>query len=154
MGTIGTSWISKSSLECEKRSDVHIRGIISNACWVCRRTSAGSTPNSRHSGAVDLVSPNSSRPPLRWSSIAARSAALIGWLNRAGAGTAAWPSLILDVCCEIAAGISSGADDRLNSSAPWCSTCHQQARLLPWIRRTWSAADDRDMRHSVDCLTG
>jgi len=104
---------------------VHIRGTTSKACWVCARACSGVMLNSRHSGMVDRVRPSSTRPPLRWSSVAARSAIRIGWLNGPGASTAECPNRIRVVCCAIAASSNSGAEDRLNSPAPWCSTCHQ-----------------------------
>ena len=125
-GMIETSLISYWSLFQENLSCVHIFGTISNVCWSWSRVESASMLKVRHSGTVLRASPICRRPLLRWSRKAARSAMRIAWLKREGASTAAWPTLIWFVCWAMAVSISSGAELKLNSTAVWCSTSHQQ----------------------------
>jgi hypothetical protein len=82
-----------------------------------------STPNPPSSiSEDDSPVPNSTRPPDRMSSAAARSATRAGWLYAGGVRAMPCPRRMFCVRWLSAAIISSGADECEYSSRKWCST--------------------------------
>ena len=116
LGTTLRVGIFIRSLSHENSSCVHIFGIIRIASSHSSRFVSGSTPKGSISKAVaERPVPNSSRPLLTISSIAARSATRIGWLYPNGSSTTPWPIRMRDVCWLTAARKTSGADEIENS---------------------------------------
>ena len=127
LGTIGRGTWSKYLPWCSTTGCVQAFKISSSDSCHMPRVSAGSMPKPPSSAAVaDLPLPNSRRPPDSRSSVAACSAARIGWLYGYGSSRTPWPMRMVDVCDAIHDSSTSGAAACENDSRKWCSTDHTE----------------------------
>ena len=141
LGSTGRSGIDTVAPSWATRSSVHSRGsrctYSSHEIFVV----SGSTPKPPSSVHVDARAvPNSSRPPERMSSTAARSATRIGWFICGTHTTAPWPTRIRSVCIATAVRNSSGAEQCEYSSRKWCSTAHTVSKPSSSASRACSSA--------------
>ena len=103
-------------------SSVQAFTMNSSASSCCARVSCGLIWNPSSSVRVaDRPVPNSSRPSHRWSSVAAISAARIGWLYAMGRRRTPWPRRMFSVLAAMFANTTSGAVEMLSSGRKWCS---------------------------------
>ena len=133
---------TENDVPCQlKRSSVHMRGsariVSSQVCLVV----SGSISKPASSLHVDeRAVPNSSRPPDRMSSTAARSAMRTGWFIFGTHTTAPWPTRMRLVCIAQAVRKSSGAEQCEYSSRKWCSTAQTVSKPSSSASRTCSSA--------------